>query len=131
MAAGRTNEARTATVTTNITAGTEDEISAPAGTFHEEDAGRTISGTGIPSGTTIASVTSDTAAVMSQNATAAGTITATLGAAAPEAYGFAGWSPETDPESETYTVAAANAGTLTPDRVTDPNSPKTAQRARG
>jgi hypothetical protein len=130
MATGRTNEGRTVTVTTNITVGTEKNISAAAGTFHEEDAGRAITGTGIPVGTTIASVTSDSAAVMSQNATAAGTITATLGRAESEAYGFEGWSPETDPESETYTVAAANAGTVTPDRITDPNTAVT-QRARG
>lgn len=129
MVAGRTNEGRTATVSTTLSS---TAITAPAGTFHEEDAGRTITGTGIPAGATIASVTSETAATLSAAATATGAnITATLGRATPEAYGFAGWSPETDPESETYTVAAANAGTVTPDRVTSPFNPKTTQRGRG
>lgn len=129
MAVGRTREGRT--VAGVGTTATSTAITAPAGSFHEEDAGRTIAGTGIPAGATLSAVTSDTAATLSAAATATGTITATLGTATAEAYGFAGWSPETDTESETYTVAAANAGTLTPDRVTDPNSPKTAQRARG
>lgn len=129
MVAGRTNEGRTATVSTTLSS---TAITAPAGTFHEEDAGRTITGTGIPAGATLASVTSETAATLSAAATATGAnITATLGRATPGAYGFAGWSPETDPESETYTVAAANAGTLTPDRITDPNTAKSPQRSRG
>lgn len=106
-------------------------LTAAAGTFHEEDAGRTITGTGIPAGATVASVQSDTAARLSVAATAAGTITATLGAASSGAYGFHGWSPETDTESETYTVAANNAGTPTPDRLTNNFSAKSAQRARG
>ncbi|HEX4811690.1 MAG TPA: hypothetical protein VFV66_02915 [Nonomuraea sp.] len=113
------------------TTNTSTAITAPAGSFHEEDAGRAVSGTGIPAGATIASVTSDTAATLSAAATATGTITATLGAAASGAYGFHGWSPETDAESETYTVAANNAGTATPDRLTNNVSAKTAQRARG
>ena len=129
MAVGRTNEGRT--VASVGTTNTSTAITAPAGSFHEEDAGRTITGTGIPAGATIASVTSDTAATLSAAATATGTIAATLGAATAGAYGFAGWSPETDAESEAYTVAAANAGTNTPDRVTSPFNPKTAQRGRG
>jgi hypothetical protein len=128
MVAGRTNEGRTVAGVGTTLASTA--ITAPAGSLHEEDAGRTITGTGIPAGATLASVQSDTAATLSAAATAAGTITATLGRATPEAYGFAGWSPEADAESETYTVAAANAGTLTPDRITDPNTAVT-QRARG
>lgn len=129
MVAGRTNEGRAITVSTTLDS---TAVTAPAGTFQGEDAGRTISGTGIPAGATIASVASDTAATLSAAATATGAnVTATLGRAAPESYGFAGWSPETDPESETYTVTAVNAGTLTPDRVTNPNTPKAAQRARG
>lgn len=129
MATGRSNEGRTiaGVGTTNLSTA----ITAPAGSFHEEDAGRTITGTGIPAGATIATVTSETAATLSAAATATGTITATLGAATPAAYGFAGWSPETDPESETYTVAANNAGTVTPDRITTAFNPKTVQRGRG
>lgn len=129
MVAGRTNEGRTATISTTLSS---TAITGAAGTFHEEDAGRTISGTGIPAAATIASVQSDTAATLSAAATATGaSVTATLGRATPEAYGFAGWSPETDTESETYTVAAANAGTVTPDRVTNPFNMKSAQRGRG
>ncbi|MFI6228888.1 hypothetical protein ACIBCR_16415 [Micromonospora echinospora] len=127
MVAGRTNQRRTASVTT--TSGSAN-ITAGAGVFHEEDTGRTITGTGIPAATTIASVTSDTAAVLSANATASGTVTATLGGATGQAYGFAGWSPETDAESETYSVAAVNAGTATPDRLTNPYT-GVSQRARG
>lgn len=129
MATGRTNEGRT--VAGVGTTATSTAITAPAGSFHEEDAGRTISGTGIPAAATIASVQSDTGATLSAAATATGTITATLGAATADAYGFAGWSPETDPESESYTVAANNAGTVPPDRVTNPYSAKTTQRGRG
>lgn len=129
MVAGRTNEGRTATVSTTLSS---TAITGAAGTFHEEDAGRTITGTNIPAAATLASVQSDTAATLSAAATATGAgITATLGRATGEAYGFTGWSPETDPESETYTVAAANAGTVTPDRVTTSIAPKSAQRARG
>lgn len=129
MVAGRTNEGRT--IASVGTTNTSTAITAPAGSFHEEDAGRTITGTGIPAAATIASVTSDTAATLSAAATATGTITATVGAATAAAYGFAGWSPETDTESEAYTVAANNAGTVAPDRVTSPFNPKSAQRGRG
>jgi hypothetical protein len=127
VVAGRSNEGRTAQVTT--TSGSAN-ITGAAGTFHEEDAGRAITGTGMPAAATIASVTSDTAAVLSANATASGTVTATLAAAAGQAYGLVGWSPETDAESETYSVAAANAGTATPDRLTNPYT-GVSQRARG
>ncbi|MEU8525259.1 hypothetical protein AB0C77_06600 [Streptomyces sp. NPDC048629] len=127
MALGRTNEGRTVTVTTTNASAA---ITAAAGTFHEEDAGRTITGTGIPAAATISAVASDTAATLSANATASGSPSVTLGRAQPTAYGFAGWSPETDAESETYTVAAANAGTATPDRLTNNVTPVT-QRARG
>ncbi len=113
---GRTNEARSVTVTTTLSS---TAVTAPAGTFHEEDAGRTITGAGIPAGATLSAVTSDAAATLSAAATAAGTVTATLGRASAAAYGFAGWSPETDAESETYSVAANNAGTATPDRITN------------
>lgn len=127
MVAGRSNEGRTASVTTTSAS---PNITAAAGTFHEEDAGRTITATGIPAGATISSVTSDTAAVLSANATASATVTATLGAATGGAYGFAGWSPETDAESESYSVAAVNAATATPDRLTNPYT-AVSQRSRG
>lgn len=55
-------------------------LTAPAGTFRPSDVGATITGTGIPASTTIASVTSDTEVEMSANATSNGTITATVGA---------------------------------------------------
>lgn len=127
MALGRSNEARTVTVTTtNANAG----ITAAAGTFHEEDAGRTITGTGIQAGSTIATVTSDTAATLSLTANASGSPSVVLGRAQPTAYGFGGWSPETDAESETYSVAAVNAGTATPDRLTNTYT-RAEQRGRG
>lgn len=127
MAVGRSNEARTATVTTTLSS---TAITAPAGTFQEEDAGRAITGTGIPAGATLSAVTSDTAATLSAAATAAGSPVATLGRATGEAYGFTGWSPESDAESESYTVAAVNAGTVTPDRIGNPFTPAS-QRSRG
>lgn len=127
MAAGRTTEGRTATVTTT---NASPNITAAAGTFSEEDPGRSITGTGIPASATISTVTSDTAATLSANATASGSITATLGKAAGESYGFTGWSPETDAESETYTVAANNAGTAPPDRIANPYT-GVQQRSRG
>jgi hypothetical protein len=126
MAVGRTNESRTVTVTTT---NASTAITAAPGTFHEEDAGRTITGTGIPAGATLATVTSDTAATLSAAATAAGSPSVTLGRAQGQAYGFAGWSPETDAESETYSVAANNAGTATPDRITNTTT-RVEQRSR-
>lgn len=131
MVAGRTSEGRTiAGVSTTLGSAA---ITAPANSFNEEDAGRPISGTGIPAGATIASVTSGTAATLSANATATGTITATVGGTAGDngqRYGFIGWSPETDAESEAYTLAAVNAGTVPPDRITNPYT-GTTQRGRG
>jgi hypothetical protein len=108
-------------------------VTAAAGTFNEEDAGRPISGTGIPASTTLASVTSDTAATLSANATATGAGAATIGAtneASAGSYGFIGWSPETDAESETYSVAANNASTTPPDRITNTYT-GVSQRSRG
>lgn len=126
MAPGRTTEARAITVTKTSGAAT---VTAAAGTFNEEDAGRAISGTGIPAAATVLSVQSDTAATLSANATATGSGAATLAAAAGALYGFTGWSPETDAESETYTVAANNAGTATPDRITNTTT-AVSQRSR-
>ena len=126
MATGRSSENRTVTVTTTNTSAA---VTGPSGTFNEEDAGRPIAGTGIPAGATLASVTSDTAATLSANATADGSVSATLGAT-KGGYGFTGWSPETDAESETYTLAAVNAGATPPDRLTNTYT-SVSQRSRG
>ena len=136
MAVGRTTEGRTVpSVTTTLTS---TALTAPAGSFNEEDAGRTISGTGIPAGATLtaAGASNGAAATLSAAATATGTVTVTLGTgttslAEGQRYGFIGWSPETDAESETYTLAAVNSGAVTPDRVTNAVSPKPEQRSRG
>lgn len=125
MAAGRTNEARTVTVTTT---NTSTGITAAAGTFHEEDAGRTITGTGVPAGATLASVQSATAATLSAAATASGSPSVVLGQAQGGAYGFTGWSPETDAESETYPIAAG-AGASAPSVLAD-DTTRAEQRAR-
>ena len=131
MVAGRTSETRTvASVGTTSAAAA---ITGPAASFNEEDAGRLITGTGIPAGATILSVTSDVAATLSANATATGSITATITGTTDDAgqrYGFIGWSPETDAESEKYTLAATNAGAVPPDRLTNSTTPIT-QRSRG
>lgn len=104
-------------------------LTAASGTFHvPEDAGRTIAGTGIPAGATIVSVQSSTAARLSAAATAAGSPTATLGRGG--GYGFDGWSPETDTEADAYSVAANNAGTVPPDRITNQFT-AVSQRGRG
>lgn len=122
--AGRTSERRTVAGVNTTAASTA--VTAPADSFNEEDAGRPISGTGIPADTTLASVTSPTAATLSAAATAIGTITATIGGTGPAAviadaqrYGFLGWSPESDAESETYTIAGGASAT-SPGRITSP-----------
>ncbi len=130
MAVGRTTESRSVTITTGLTSTT---ITGPAGTFAEEDAGRAIAAPGLPAGTTITAVGSDTSATVSQAATAAATVTATIGTTgvqAAQTYGFTGWSPETDTESEAHSVAAVNAGTNAASRITNPFTP-VSQRSRG
>ena len=130
MAAGRSPEARP--VASVGTTDTQPTITGPAGSFREEDAGRPITGTGIPAATTVLSVQSDTAATMSANATATGSITATLGGNAAAAYGFDGWSPETDAESEVYAMGAAGgAGVNDPQRLANSYTERLPQRARG
>lgn len=69
--------ARSVSVTTTISDAT---ITAAAGTFSAEDAGQSISGTGIPVGATILSYTSDTEVELSATATASGSVTASIGA---------------------------------------------------
>ena len=123
---GRTPEGRTITgVGTTLGAAT---VTAPANSFHEEDTGRTVTGTGIPANTTIASVQSPTGATLSANATATGTVTVTLGPANPLNYGFIGWSNESDAESETYSIAGG-ASASSPDRITSPTQGRE-QRSR-
>jgi hypothetical protein len=126
MAAGRTNETRTVTVTTTSTSAA---ITAAAGTFLEEDAGRTITGTGIPAGATLLSVTSATAATLSADASASGSPSVVLGEADPSAYGFSGWSPESDAESETYSIAGG-AGATAPSVMANDRT-RAEQRVRG
>lgn len=126
MVVGRTNQSRTQVIgTTNTSAA----ITGAAGTFNEEDAGRAITGTGIPAAATILSVTSDVAATLSANATATGSPTATFVAATGDSYGFTGWSPETDAESETYSIAGG-ASASAPDRLANAYTGVT-QRSRG
>lgn len=72
--------------TTNASAA----ITGPAGTFDADMIGSTISGTGIPGGATIIAVGSSTAATMSANATATGSITATIGYASAKLLKAAG-----------------------------------------
>ena len=130
MATGRTSEPRSFAVTK--TSGSA-AVTAAAGSFNEEDAGRPITGTGIAASTTILSVASDTAATLSANATASNAVAATVGVSTEtggQTYGFTGWSPETDAESEVYTLAANNAGTVPPDRIVNTYT-AVSQRARG
>jgi hypothetical protein len=126
MVAGRTSEPRSVTLTTTNASAA---VTAAAGTFNEEDAGVPVSGTGVPAGATLLSVTSDTAATLSASATATGSRSVTFGANTA-GYGFVGWSPESDAESETYTVAANNAGTATPDRITNTTTSAINRRTR-
>jgi len=126
MVAGRSSEARSVTVTTTLSS---TAVTAAAGTFREEDTGRTITGAGIPAGVTLVTTSSDTAGTLSAAATAAGTVSAALGGDAAQVYGFSGWSPLTDVESESYTLASVNAGVVTPDRITNATT-AVAQRSR-
>jgi hypothetical protein len=67
---------RTASVTTTNADAT---VTAATGTFKASDVGATITGTGIPGGTTILTVTNTGSIELSANATASGTVTATIG----------------------------------------------------
>lgn len=53
-------------------------LNAPAGSFNDSDAGRAVTGTGIPGGTTIAAYVSGTRVTLSANATSTGTNGATI-----------------------------------------------------
>jgi hypothetical protein len=127
---GRAVEQRTvaSVVTTNGSA----NITFPSNAIDARDVGRPISGAGIPVGATLATRSSATAGTLSANATASGTITATLGAPTPavNGYGFVGWSPETDAEAATLQASAAGgAGVNDPARLTDPST-RVGQRSR-
>jgi hypothetical protein len=120
---GRHTETRTVTATRAAT--TSGVITAAAGTFSPEDVGRTITGTGIPAGATVASYQSDTQITASANSTSTGTGTITLGPANTLNTGYAGWSPETYAEASSYSVAAVNAGQASnPTRFTDASTPR-------
>lgn len=67
---------RTASVTTTSASTT---VTAVSGTFSSDDVGEAITGTGIPASTTISSFTSSSSVVISNAATASGTVTATIG----------------------------------------------------
>jgi hypothetical protein len=108
------------------TTNTSAALTGPANTFSQRDVGAPITGTGIPAGATILSVTSGTAATLSANATATGTITATIGPRLTGAAGFLGWKPETDARAADYTYASAAAGTVPLDRLSD-NITRTSQ----
>lgn len=94
-------------------------LTGSANSFFAADVGAPISGTGIPAGATIASVTSGTAATLSANATATGSITASIGPRLASSAGYTGWRPEADTRNADYTFASAIAGTATQDKLTD------------
>lgn len=130
----RTTEARSVTVGRTATS---TALTGAAGTFNRGDVGRAITGTGIPAGATITAVASGTAATLSAAATTTATGAVTVGGAGPaalvaaeQAYGFRGYSPETDAEAASYTVAANNAGTVTPDRITNTTTSAAQRRVR-
>lgn len=117
----RSTASRTITIgTTNASAA----ITGATGTFDKSDVGRKITGTGIPANATISAVASSTAATLSANATATNaSVAATIAAdtLSSSVLGFEGVSVESQDEANSYTVAAAIAGTVAPDRVTGPD----------
>lgn len=70
---GMSEQAGSRTVADGVTTNASTAASSASGAFTDADIGKSISGTGIPAGTTIASVTSSTAIVLSAAATADGT----------------------------------------------------------
>ncbi len=115
---GRSTDPRT--VATFGTTNASTAITFPSGALTSIDVGRPVSGTGIPAGATIATVSSATAGTLSANATATGTVTATLGTSAstPSGVGFTGWSPETAAEALTQSIPGG-AGASDPARLAD------------
>lgn len=130
MVAGRSIEGRNVTMTTTNASAA---VTGPANTYQVGDVGRTVTGSGITAGTTIIAVASETAATLSANATTTNTRSCTLGplgSAGNIATGYFGWSPESETESLSYSLAQSNLGTLTPDRLTNNFTP-VSQRSRG
>lgn len=126
---GRSTEPRT--VASVVTTSGSTALTWPSGTVYTSDVGRPISGTGIPAGATLATRSSATAGTLSANATASGTVTATLGTASvttDAGYGFHGWSPETDAEAAVYPILAG-AGASAPSVLSD-STTRVAQRNR-
>lgn len=124
---GRTPEPRT--VASFVTTSGSAAVTFPAASIYPDDVGRPISGTGIPAGATLLTRSSATAGTLSANATASGTITATLGTTATTGtqFGFYGWSPETEAEAALYPLPTAGAGA--PSILTD-STTRVAQRNR-
>lgn len=82
------------TVSDGVTTNGSPSITSATAAFIANDVGKPISGTGIPAGTTIASVQSATAATMSANATATGSgVTFTIGVALAAASYSSGIAP--------------------------------------
>lgn len=92
------------------TTDTDTDVTAPVGAFHAGDVGAAITGTGIPDGTTISSVTADgSGATLSAAATADGTgVTVSLGGS-NGAIGFSG-----ERNSKTNDTAIGAVGVETP-----------------
>ncbi|MBM3659475.1 MAG: hypothetical protein FJW95_08205 [Actinobacteria bacterium] len=82
------------TVTDGVTTNASTSITSASAAFTSDDVGKPISGTNIPAGATIASVTSATAATLSAAASGAGTgITFTIGVALASASYASGLKP--------------------------------------
>jgi hypothetical protein len=123
------------TVTAGITSASA-AVTGAAGTFDTtNDVGRSVTGTGIPAGTTLSAVASATAATLSANATATNAAAvlklgerATLAQrfASEAAFGFRGVVAETAVEATAYQLSGnltgGAAGVNEPGRITDPNT---------
>lgn len=82
------------TVTDGVTTNADATITSATAAWTQADVGRPITGTGIPAGTTIRSVTSSTDAELSANASASGTgVTFTIGVALASPSYTAGMAP--------------------------------------
>lgn len=116
--AGRTTAARSQTGVGTTSGGAG--LTGPSGTFVVGgDVGAPITGTGIPAGATLLSVTSSTVATLSANATATGTVTVVVGPELPGAAGFVGFLPETGLQQNGWTFASLAAGGVPADVLTD------------
>lgn len=94
------------------------------------DIGRTVTGAGIPVGSTLIARPTATTGTLSANATATATVAVVMGGAPGAALGlgFTGWSPETDAEAATYSIAGG-AGASAPSALADAVT-RVAQRNR-